>query len=94
MVAKMQKRGYVGDAGFYFWLSHAAISQDMRRFRKCVDQLLELDPDKEGFEPWRQQENEFGLDALEHDRDFIVEKLESTYTSERILVYFTERYSA
>lgn len=85
----MQKRGYVGDAGFYFWLSHAAYFSGHEEISKSAwDQLLELDPDKEGFEPWRQQENEFGLDALEHDRDFIVEKLESTYTSERIFGLF------
>ncbi|MBX8944740.1 MULTISPECIES: tetratricopeptide repeat protein [Lysinibacillus] len=85
----MQKRGYVGDAGFYFWLSHAAYFSGHEEISKSAwDQLLELDPDKEGFEPWRQQENEYGLDALEHDRDFIVEKLESTYTSERIFGLF------
>ncbi|MFJ7699110.1 tetratricopeptide repeat protein [Lysinibacillus fusiformis] len=85
----MQKRGYVGDAGFYFWLSHAAYFSGHEEVSKSAwGQLLEVDPDKEGFEPWRQHDNEFALDALEHDRNFIVEKLESNYSSERIFGLF------
>ncbi len=85
----MQKRGYIGDAGFYFWLSHAAYFSGHKEISKSAwEQLLELDPDKEGFEPWREQENVYELDALEHDRDYIVEKLESNYTSERIFGLF------
>lgn len=64
------------------------IFQGMRRFQSAWGQLLEVDPDKEGFEPWRQHDNEFALDALEHDRNFIVEKLESSYSSERIFGLF------
>ncbi|UZM98937.1 hypothetical protein OL548_32720 [Lysinibacillus sp. MHQ-1] len=68
----------------------------MRRFPKSAwGQLLEVDPDKEGFEPWRQHDNEFALDALEHDRNFIVEKLESSYLSERIFgLFFIKSYGS
>ncbi|MGE6515151.1 tetratricopeptide repeat protein [Lysinibacillus sphaericus] len=85
----MQKRGYLGDAGFYFWLSHAAYFSGHEDISKSAwALLLEQDPEKEGFEPWRQQENIFELDALEHDREFIVEKLESSYASDRIFGLF------
>lgn len=91
----MQKRGYTGDAGFYFWLSHAAyFSGHEESSKKAWVQLLELDPDKEGFEPWRQLENVYELDALEHDREYIVEKLQSDYESERIFGLFLVSRSA
>ncbi|QPQ34393.1 MULTISPECIES: tetratricopeptide repeat protein [unclassified Lysinibacillus] len=85
----MQKRGYLGDPGFYFWLSHAAYFSGYDDISKSAwEQLLELDPEKEGFEPWRQHENTYELDALEHDRDFIVSKLESEYISDRLFGLF------
>lgn len=91
----MQKRGYLGDPGFYFWLSHAAYFSGYDDIAKNAwEQLLELDPDKEGFEPWRQQENTYELDALEHDRDFIVAKLESEYISDRLFGLFLLRGTA
>ena len=91
----MQKRGYAGDAGFYFWLSHAAyFSGHEESSRNAWAQLLELDPDKEGFEPWRQLENVYELDALEHDREYIVEKLQSDYESDRIFGLFLVSRSA
>lgn len=85
----MQKRGYSGDAGFYFWLSHAAYFSGHEEISKSAwTQLLELDPDKEGFEPWRQTETMYELDALEHNRGYVVEKLLSDYGSERIFGLF------
>ncbi|GLC89836.1 tetratricopeptide repeat protein [Lysinibacillus piscis] len=91
----MQKRGYIGDAGFYFWLAHAAYFSGYEAIAKDAwQELLDMDPEKEGFEPWRQQENEYVLDALEHDRDFIIEKLQSEYTSERIFGLFLVSCSA
>lgn len=92
----MQKRGYVGDAGFYFWLSHAAYFSGHEESSKTAwTQLLELDPDKEGFEPWKQQfESAYELDALEHNREYILEKLQSDYESDRIFGLFLLSRSA
>ncbi|MFJ7954127.1 tetratricopeptide repeat protein [Lysinibacillus sp. NPDC096418] len=91
----MQKRGYSGDAGFYFWLSHAAyFSGHEESSRNAWAQLIELDPEKEGFEPWRQLDSTFELDALEHDREYILEKLQSEYESDRIFGLFLLSRSA
>lgn len=92
----MQKRGYIGDAGFYFWLSHAAYFSGHEESSKTAwAQLLELDPDKEGFEPWKQQfDSAYELDALEHNREYILEKLQSDYESDRIFGLFLLSRSA
>ncbi|CAM5266185.1 Beta-barrel assembly-enhancing protease OS=Lysinibacillus sphaericus OX=1421 GN=bepA_2 PE=4 SV=1 [Lysinibacillus sphaericus] len=91
----MQKRGYFERSRVTAWLSHAAYFSGYDDIAKNAwEQLLELDPDKEGFEPWRQQENTYELDALEHDRDFIVAKLESEYISDRLFGLFLLRGTA
>ena len=92
----MQKRGYVGDAGFYFWLSHAAYFSGHEESSKTAwAQLLELDPEKEGFEPWKHQfDSAYELDALEHNREYILEKLHSDYESDRIFGLFLLSRSA
>lgn len=87
----MQKRGYDGDAGFYFWLSHSAYYAGYVDIAKNTWKiLLDMDPDKEGYEPWRDLDQEFAVnsDNVIDQRDFIIEKLESTYVSDRIFGLF------
>lgn len=85
----MQKRGYVGDPGFYFWLSHSAYFSGHEETAKTAwKTLLELDTTKKGFEPWRDIHLTSNETNLEHQRDFIIEKLESTYPSDRIFGLF------
>lgn len=81
----LQKKGYEGDPGFYFWLSHSAYfsgHEDVARHTWKL--LIQLDPEKEGLEPWSGQKDGDPLTGMEHNRDFIVEKLENAYRSERM----------
>ncbi|AYC30117.1 tetratricopeptide repeat protein [Paenisporosarcina cavernae] len=85
----LQKKGHEGDAGFYFWLSHSAYFSGHEKIaRQAWEQLLLLAPDKEGLEPWLGQKAGDTLKGLEHNRDFIVEKLENAYRSERLFGLF------
>lgn len=85
----LQKRGYEGDPGFYFWLSHSAyFSGHENEARHYWKQLIHIDPEKEGLEPWAGQQEGDSLKGMEHNRDFIVEKLENAYRSERMFGLF------
>ncbi|MGB5946900.1 MAG: transcriptional regulator, partial [Paenisporosarcina sp.] len=85
----LQKRGYEGDPGFYFWLSHSAYFSDHEKeARFAWKQLINIDPEKQGLEPWAGQVEGEALQGMEHNRDFIVEKLENAYRSERMFGLF------
>ncbi|MBK3496002.1 tetratricopeptide repeat protein [Viridibacillus sp. YIM B01967] len=81
----LQKRGFEGDPGFYFWLSHAAYFSGKKTVGKSAwKKLLEIDPEKEGFEPWAYESRVTNPNAIEQNREYIVEKLESKYRSDRL----------
>lgn len=85
----MKKHGFEGDTGYYFWLSHAAYFLGFEEEARMIwDKLLEIAPDKIGYEPWTIEHNQFQADSIEKNRNFIVEKLESKYRSERLLGIF------
>ncbi|AIY04864.1 transcriptional regulator [Planococcus sp. PAMC 21323] len=85
----LQKRGFEGDAAFYFWLSHAAYhSGHEEASRQAWDQLKKMDPDKDGYAPWNEHSSMPHADALEHDRDYLVKKLDHTKKSERLFGLF------
>jgi Flp pilus assembly protein TadD/antitoxin component HigA of HigAB toxin-antitoxin module len=85
----LQKRGFDGDPAFYFWLSHAAYhSGHEETAKQAWDQLKRMDPAKEGFEPWGEQAVMPHADALEHDRDFLIHKLDHPHLSERLYGLF------
>ncbi len=85
----LQKRGYEGDPGFYFWLSHSAyFSGYEKEARQYWNQLIQMDPEKDGLEPWVGLKQGNSLDGLEHNRDIIVEKLEHAHRSERMFGLF------
>ena len=49
----LQRKGFEGDPGFYFWLSHSAYFSGHEEVAKNAwKALLKLDPEKAGFEPW------------------------------------------
>lgn len=85
----LKNHGFEGDSGYYFWLSHSAyfsgFEKEARLFWK---QLLEIDPDKVGYEPWTFEQDQLQADSIERNRSFIIEKLESEYRSERLLGIF------
>ncbi|TWT00094.1 lipopolysaccharide assembly protein LapB [Planomicrobium sp. CPCC 101079] len=85
----LQKRGFDGDPAFYFWLSHAAYHSGHEDVaRQAWKQLAKMDPDKEGYEPWAENAVMPHADALEHDRDYLVEKLDHPHKSERLFGLF------
>lgn len=83
----MQRKGFEGDVGFYFWLSHAAyFSGHETMAKKSWQYLVELDPSKEGYEPWA-----FETDVTAEQMDkqkFTIDKLMSEYVSERLFGLF------
>lgn len=85
----LQKRGFDGDPAFYFWLSHAAYHSNHEDVAKQAwKQLTAMDPGKEGYEPWQEDVTMPHSDALEHDRDYLVEKLDHPHRSERLFGMF------
>ncbi|MBT2571901.1 tetratricopeptide repeat protein [Planococcus sp. ISL-110] len=85
----LQKRGFDGDPAFYFWLSHAAYHSGYEEAsRQAWDQLKKMDPGKDGYEPWNDHSAMPHADALEHDRDYLVKKLDHVKKSERIFGLF------
>ncbi|MDS9472684.1 lipopolysaccharide assembly protein LapB [Sporosarcina pasteurii] len=89
LLRQLQKQGFEGDAGFYFWLSHSAYLMGHENIaRKAYATLLEMDPTKEGYEPWRDIEKELSPDSVEHDRQFLLNKIQNQYRSERMLGFY------
>ncbi|HSI66677.1 MAG TPA: tetratricopeptide repeat protein [Planococcus sp. (in: firmicutes)] len=85
----LQKRGFDGDPAFYFWLSHAAYHSGHEEAAKSAwKQLIKIDPGKDGYEPWAEQASMPHADALEHDRDYLVGKLDHPQRSERLFGLF------
>lgn len=85
----LQKNGYEGDAGFYFWLAHSAYFTGHESIaKKAYASLLEIDETKEGYEPWQGVEEEIQPDSVEQDRTFLLNKIQNTYRSERMLGFF------
>ena len=86
---QLQKSGYDGDAGFYFWFAHSAYFTGHETIaKKAYASLLEIDPTKDGFQPWRDLEQEIQRDSVEQDRAFLLGKIQNDYRSERMLGFF------
>lgn len=86
-------KGFSGDAGFYFWLSHSAYFSGAESFsRQIWAQLLEMDPSKDGFEPWAHaiitELDDEEEPSIIHDLSYITGKLEHEYRSERLFGLF------
>lgn len=85
----IKRQGFEDDPGYYFWLSHAAyFSGFEEEARTTWSKLIEVDPEKMGYEPWAMKHTEIDANSIEFNRNFIVEKLESEYRSERLLGIF------
>lgn len=80
-------KGYKGDAGFYFWLSHSAFFTGDEKFsRQIWEQLLEIDPSKDGFEPWAHAV--MADEEILNDTEYIRGRLEHEQRSERLFGLF------
>lgn len=85
----LQKRGFEGDAGYYFWLAHAAYFSGHEDIaREAFSTLIDIDPTKEGYEPWKDVEDDLGIHSLEQDRDFLLAKIRNEYRSERMFGFY------
>ena len=85
----LQRKGFEGDPGFYFWLSHSAHFSGHEEIAKNAwKTLLKLDPEKAGFEPWLPHLKSVDESQMENQKEFILEKLHSPHLSERILGFY------
>lgn len=91
----MSKRGYEGDAGFYFWLAQSAHFTGHQQTAKDAWQtLIKIDPTKEGMEPWVHGEAGHMRNSAENHRDFIIRQLSEEHESSRLFGLFLLKRSA
>jgi tetratricopeptide (TPR) repeat protein len=84
---KLYKHGFDGDAPFYYWLSYAAYYTDHENFARNIwKKVLELNPEKEGFEPWNDEKG--SSQAFEKRSSSAILKLESEHLEERLFALF------
>lgn len=84
----MKRKGFQGDSGYYFWLAQSAyFSGHVEEAKAAWKTLIEIDPLKDGFEPWLNVD-EGNSDSLENNREFIVEKISSKYSTHRMFGFF------
>jgi tetratricopeptide (TPR) repeat protein len=84
---KLQKRGYEGEGAFYYWLAYSAYFTGHEQTARHVwKKVIELNPEKEGFEPWNESKQNF--DGFEGHVPSIVKKLHSHYVEERLFALF------
>lgn len=83
----LKRSGYEGDPGFYFWLAQAAyFTGNDEAARSSWRQLLELDPSKEGYEPWINDAD--GKKILSNAREFIINKVTSKEEEDHMFGFF------
>lgn len=83
----LKKAGFEGDPGFYFWLANSAFfTGNDEVARSAWRQLVEIDPTKEGFEPWANNAN--SNKALSTMRDLIVSKVTSKEEEDHIFGFY------
>jgi thioredoxin-like negative regulator of GroEL len=87
LLKKLYKQGFNGDGQFYYWLSYAAYFTGHETFARNVwKKVLELNRDKEGFEPWNEDHAE--RSGFENHTSTITLKLDSDYIEERLFALF------
>lgn len=94
-LSSMKRKGYDGDAGFYFWLAQAAyFSGHKEEGKQAWKTLVAMDPTKEGVEPWSNVPDDVLDESLESNREFIIEKITSQYSTHRMFGFFLLSKSA
>lgn len=90
---KLYKKGFDGDGPFYYWLSYSAFHSGHPAFAKSIWKIvLELSPDKDGHEPWNEEQPVLG--GYEDHTASIFQKLESDYMEERLFALFLMEVSS
>jgi tetratricopeptide (TPR) repeat protein len=84
---KLYKHGFDGDAPFYYWLTYAAYYTDHESFARNIwKKVLELNPEKEGYEPWNDEKGPAPSYGKTSNSAFL--KLESEHLEERLFSLF------
>ncbi|MGN7477932.1 tetratricopeptide repeat protein [Solibacillus silvestris] len=85
----MSKKGYEGDTGFYFWLAQSAyFSGHETVANEAWKVLIQMDPSKEGMEPWATGDETISRKSAENHRDFIIRQLTNEHESSRLFGLF------
>ncbi|WP_108671590.1 tetratricopeptide repeat protein [Peribacillus acanthi] len=89
---QLYKKGFEGDGTFYYWLSSAAYHLGHETTaRKAWRRVIELNPEKEGMEPWG--ELNIAVNGFEHHVPSILKRLESEFQEERLFAIFLLKHS-
>ena len=82
----LQKIGFEGDGSYYYWLSYSAYETGhIQTARNAWKKVLELNPEKEGLEPWNEEQK---AEGFENHVTSILKKLQSDYTEEKLFGLF------
>ncbi|WML46966.1 tetratricopeptide repeat protein [Neobacillus sp. PS3-34] len=93
LLRKLYKQGFDGDGPFYYWLSYAAYHTGHEKIAHSMwEKVLEINPEKEGFEPWN--EDRIQINGFEDHVGSIFQKIESDYVEERLFALFLISVSA
>lgn len=91
----MAKKGYGGDTGFYFWLAQSAYFSGQEQFAQDTwEILLELDPTKDGLEPWANDGTMQYRNTPENHKEFLIRQLSDVNESNRLFGLFLLKKSA
>ena len=89
---QLQNKGFQGDSSFYFWLATSAYHLGKEKTAyKAWQKVVELNPDKEGLEPWGEEST--AVSGFEHHLPSIVKRLESEFIEERLFAIFLVKHS-
>ena len=85
----LYKKGFDGDVNFYYWLSFAAYhTGHLKTAHAAWEQVLQMAPEKEGLEPWNEEEFTFHRQGIEKMPSSIIKRLNSKYLEERLFGMF------
>lgn len=88
---KLYKYGYEGEGPFYYWLAYSSYYTNHENFAKTIwKKVLEINPEKEGFEPWNGNRKEGN--KTEKGQNSYIFNLQSEYACERLYALFLISY--
>jgi tetratricopeptide (TPR) repeat protein len=85
----LYKKGFDGDVNFYYWLSYAAHHTGHHKTARAAwEQVLQMAPEKDGLEPWNEEDFHFHHQGIENIPSSIIKRLNSEYIEERLFGMF------
>jgi tetratricopeptide (TPR) repeat protein len=87
----LQKKGFEGDASFYYWLAYAGYhTSHLQTAKSAWKKVIESDPSKEGLEPWNRKKNSSNGESTE---DVFFDFLSSDNVEEKMVALFILKLS-